>query len=254
MAAQLRCTPIFFHQVLGIAQAGGVADVQRHAVDLDVAAQGVARGAGDGGDDGQLGAGQRIEQRALAHIGLAGQHHLESFAQQRALARALQHLFEALQQRRQLALHVGLLHEFDVFLLGEVERRLDEQAQLNERVAELGHFTRQRAIERASGAARGALGAGVDQVGHRLGLRQVELAVEEGALRELAGLGRSRPGQQVEAARQQQLQHHRSAMRLQLQHMLAGVAVRGREVQRQAMVDGTAVGRQEGGRSGRGAV
>ena len=34
--------------------------------------------------------------------------------------------------------------------------------------------------------------AGIDQVGHALGLRQVELAVEEGALREFAGLGAAR--------------------------------------------------------------
>jgi len=50
------------------------------------------------------------------------------------------------------------------------------------------HAPRERAVERARGTARGGLGARVDQVGHRLGLREVELVVEEGALGELARL------------------------------------------------------------------
>jgi hypothetical protein len=49
------------------------------------------------------------------------------------------------------------------------------------------------ASERAGGARR-RFGAGVDQVGHGLGLRQVELAVEEGALGEFARLGQAQPG------------------------------------------------------------
>ena len=40
-----------------------------------------------------------------------------------------------------------------------------------------------------------------------------------------------------EAARQQQLQHHRPAVRLQLQHVFAGVGVRRRKVDREALVD-----------------
>ena len=50
----------------------------------------------------------------------------------------------------------------------------------------------------------------------------------------------------LQAARQQQLQHHRPAVRLQLQHVLAGVGMRRREVDGQALVDGRAVGGAEG--------
>ena len=49
---------------------------------------------------------------------------------------------------------------------------------------------REGAVERARRRARRGFGAGVDQVGDGLGLRQVELVVEEGALGELA-----RPGE-----------------------------------------------------------
>jgi hypothetical protein len=54
------------------AQAGGVEHVQRHAFDLDGLLHHVARGAGNGGDDGQLGPRQRVQQAALAGVGLAG--------------------------------------------------------------------------------------------------------------------------------------------------------------------------------------
>ena len=112
----------------------------------------------------------------------------------------------------------------------------------------LGYVTaRELARQRTRGRARSGLGAGVDQVGHGLGLRQVELAVEERARRELAGLGRSQRaqvfasggsrGSGFEAAHHQKLQHHGATVRVQLEHVLAGVRVRRGKVQRQALVD-----------------
>ncbi len=53
------------------ADAGGVDDVERNALDLDGLADLVARGAGDRRDDGDVGAGQRIQQRRLADVRLA---------------------------------------------------------------------------------------------------------------------------------------------------------------------------------------
>ncbi len=49
-----------------------------------------------------------------------------------------------------------------------------------------------------------------------------------------------------EAARQQQLQHHRPAVRLQLQHVFAGVGVRRGKVDRQALVDRAAAASRNG--------
>jgi len=89
MAAQLRADADALHLVAGLvvaAQAGGVDHMQRHALDLDGLADLVARGAGDRRDDGQLGTGQGVEQASSCHVGLAGEHHLQTFAQQRALA------------------------------------------------------------------------------------------------------------------------------------------------------------------------
>lgn len=72
-----------FHFVGGIvAQTCGVDNVQRDAVYLDRLAHAIARGAGNWRDDGEIRAGERIEQRGLAHIGLSGQNHRQSFTQQ----------------------------------------------------------------------------------------------------------------------------------------------------------------------------
>ena len=120
--------------VLG-AQAGGVDHVQRHALDLYRLADFVAGGAWDRGDDRQLGAGQRIEQRALAHVGLSCQHHLQPLAQQRALARPGHHARQRGGDRGELAVGVGLLQEVDLFF-GEIERRFDQRAQPDDALAQ----------------------------------------------------------------------------------------------------------------------
>ena len=78
------------------AQAGGVDDVDRHALDLDRLADLVARRAGRRRDDRQLGAGERVEERALADVRLAGEDDLDAVAQQGALARAREYRVDAL--------------------------------------------------------------------------------------------------------------------------------------------------------------
>ena len=74
------------HLVIAFAQASGVQHVQGHAFDLNGLLHHVARGAGNRGDDGQLGPRQRVQQAALARVRLARNDHLDAFAQQRALA------------------------------------------------------------------------------------------------------------------------------------------------------------------------
>ena len=78
-------------RVIGRTQARGIDHVHRHAVDLNRLRDLVARGARDRRHDRQLGAGQRVEQRALAHVGLAGEHHVDALAQQRAAPRRAEH-------------------------------------------------------------------------------------------------------------------------------------------------------------------
>src|SRR6185437_15715895 len=89
--------------------------------------------------------------------------------------------------------------------------------------------------ERAHGRARRLARAGVDQVGDRLRLGEVQLVVEEGALRELPRQGA--PGAQLRHPVDQRLEHQWPTVPMQLEYVLAGVGVRSREKDREAGVD-----------------
>src|SRR5512145_1506283 len=76
----------FFDFVIGFAQAGGIDDVQWNSLDLDGRPQGIARRPGNRRDDGQIVAGQPVEQRGLADVRLARQNDVQARLQQLALA------------------------------------------------------------------------------------------------------------------------------------------------------------------------
>jgi hypothetical protein len=155
-------------------------------------------------------------------------------------------------QSLQLALGVGFAQKIN-FFFWKVQRGLDQEAQAHQRVAQLVHFTREVARQRAHRAACGRLRAGVDQVGNRLGLHQVDFVVQKRAFAKFARLRQPQPGQaglavgalglrHFQAARQQQLQHHRPAVRLQFEHVFAGERMRCGEIQRQPLVQMLALG------------
>ena len=79
----------------------------------------------------------------------------------------------------------------DVFL-GEINVRLDVGQRLDHVIAQLVDALGELAGELFVGGAQGQLGARMDQVGHGLGLREVDAPVEEGAPGELARLGQAR--------------------------------------------------------------
>ncbi len=124
----------------------------------------------------------------------------------------------------------AILQEVD-FFLGKVDRGFGPHPQLEHALRQLVHLHREFALQRAQRGARGLCRAAVDQVGDRFGLREVELVVEVCALRELAGLRRSRT--EFEHAAQQQVEHDRAAVPVQFEHVLAGERMRRREEQRQ---------------------
>ncbi|MCY1434585.1 hypothetical protein D9M71_506490 [compost metagenome] len=206
-------------------------------------AQHVAGGAGDIGDDGCLAPGQGIEQAGFARVRPAGDHHGHAVAQQRALSGFAQHAGEFIAYLVELAEDVAIGEEVDL-LLGEIDGRLDVDAQLDELLRQPMDAPGELALQRAHGVARGLGGTGLDQVGDGLGLGQVELVVEEGAFAEFAGARLA--GAELQAALQEHVHHHRAAVALQLQHVLAGEGVRAGEVQQQSLVDHLAVVGVEG--------
>ena len=137
-------------------------------------------------------------------------------------------------------------------LLGKVDARFDVHAQLRERVDDRFDARGEFAGERARRATRRFRARGVDQVGHALGLRQVETLVQEGAPREFAGL--REPGAERHAAAQDLAQHDRAAVALQLEHVFAGVRMRGGKEEGDAFVEEGAAGARESRRASRAAA
>ena len=182
------CNAHLLDHVLAVAQAGGVDDVDRYTFNLDGLLDLVTRGAGNGRHYGQLGTGQGVEERGLAGIGLPGNDHADAFAQQGALARLLQDQLQTGKDVVELALGIGFLQEVDLFF-GKIQRGLDQHAQVDEGVLDCMDAPGKYPGQRLAGTTRRRLGAGVNQVGNRLGLGQIELVVEEGALGKFTRLG-----------------------------------------------------------------
>jgi len=149
--------------------------------------------------------------------------------------------------RGELLARAGALEEVDLFL-GKVERRLDQHAQVHDALGQGVDLLGERAGQRASGRPRGGLGAGIDEVGHGLGLGQVQLVVEERAGREFARVrdAQAEAAAGLQAACEDQLQQHRAAVGLQFQDVLAGVGIRRGEVDRQALVQRLALRVEDG--------
>ena len=150
----------------------------------------------------------------------------------------MQHGFQAALQVGQLAAGIGGFEKIDVFF-GKIERGFHQHSERNQIIHQRVNVLRKRAFERTHGHAGGGLAGSVDQIGHALGLRQIEFVVEKGAFGKLARLGQTCA--QIEAAQQQHLHHHGAAVALQFNHVFAGEAGRGGEIEQEAVVDGLAV-------------
>src|SRR5690606_18805664 len=231
------------HRVGGVAQAGGVNDVQRDAVQCNLLDHPVAGGAGNVRDDGGFKTGQRVQQAGFTDVGLARQHDVQAFAQDGALFGVAHEVVEvgadAVEHR------AGLVFFEEInFLFGEVERGFNQHPQVDDTVGQFIDGLRKRARHRGGGAAGGGFGGGVDQVGHGFSLGQVEAVVEEGAAGEFAGLGQPEAGafSGFQATREQPSQDDGAAVALQFQHVFARVGVRRGGGDRKTLVDQRAIG------------
>ncbi len=122
------------------------------------------------------------------------------------------------------------------FFFGEVDGRFDVDAKIDDRFGESLHHRRELTLQRAHRGPRRFTRAGVDEIGDGLGLREIQLLIEEGALSEFAGEGAART--QLQHASDQCFDDDRAAVTLQLQNVFAGIGMRRRKEQRHAGIDG----------------
>src|SRR5207302_1038211 len=78
-------------------------------------------------------------------------------------------------------------------LVGKIDRRFEMRQEPQQPVAPAAVERAEMTVELAQGLAALRLGLGGGEIGHRLRLRQVELAVVKGAAGEFAGLGEAQP-------------------------------------------------------------
>ena len=141
------------HFIIGVAQARGIDDMQRHAVDMDMLAQHVAGGAGDVGDDCCFAARQGVQQARFTGIWPPGDHHLHPFAQQTALTSFGADGVEIGHHLVQLGFNFAIGEEI-YFLIREVNRRFHVDAQVSERFHKMIHPRGERPLQRVQRRAR----------------------------------------------------------------------------------------------------
>ena len=169
----------------------------------------------------------------FADVRLAGDRHACAFANQTASPGVAQQLgnaaLDAPQRRRRLA-------SFDevITLVRKVERRLEPRDQVEQLSVDPGDSIGERAFELVKGRARLQRSDRVDEIGHRLGLHEIDPPVQERAQREFARLGEACAG--FDCALDDRPKHDRAAVRADLDDVFAGVGVRRGKVGRDHLI------------------
>ena len=181
---------------------------------------------------------QRVEQAALAHVRPADNSRAQSLAQNLACMRVRQKAFYLAHSAANILLHCAIGHVLDI-LLRIINHGLQINNDIHERLADAAQLACQLSLLLTCCQLQACLTAGADNIHNRLGLRQVNAAIEEGTLRKLARLRRScarRIGQL-----QKLLQRLHAAVALQLHDILSRIGARRTHIYRQHLVDKAAV-------------
>src|SRR6267378_1058026 len=120
-----------FDRVHRVTQTGGVDDIHGHALDLNGLAYGIACGAGNFSDDCEVLSGEPVEKRRFSYVRLAGQYDLKSAAKHAASTAADKRPTHFLLEVPQAPAGLFSVHFID-FLLGKIQGRFHQYAQLNE--------------------------------------------------------------------------------------------------------------------------
>ena len=225
----------------GLAQAGGVDEADGNAAEEERLLERVARGAGLGRDDGAALAEQAVEERGLAGVGRAGKDDERALAQEASRARGRGEIAERAGNRGGALVEADRRGEALGLLVREVERRLEVGAEREEILPDRVDAPSERAGELFGRGTRGAVALRGHEVHHRLGAVERDAAVQERAARELAGTGGR--GAEGEKGVEDAGRRRAAAVRLELDDVLARVAVWRAEDEDERLVDrGTVAG------------
>ena len=233
--------------IVGFTQARGIDHVQWNSCKLQSAAHQVTSGSGKRRNDGQVVAGEAVEQARFADIRLAGEHDVQTSLQQSALPGTCKEPTKPLLQTFETAKGIRRFKKIDL-LIRKIERCFDQCTQLDELLEQRIHLPGKFPLQRAYGAACCDGSGRVNQINDCLGLSEVELTVEERASGKFARLRDTRA--KLQATSQQHLQDDLATVRVQLKHLLASEGAWRGKMEQQSAVDDTAVSAGEVGKDG----
>ena len=226
--------PLLLDRVVAVAQAGGVGEDHRVAGEIDRDLDDVARRPGDRRGDRRLTAGDAVQQARFAGIGRADDCDRDAVAQPLA-AMTIGEMTGDFAGK--LANIVGdrLFERRRQFLVGKIDHRFEMGENTGQMPRPIAIKPAQFATELAQGLAALRLGFGGGEIGDRLGLGQVELAVLKGAAGEFPGFGKPEP----ETAQRigDRGEHRAAAVQMQFGDILAGKARGGGKPQHQRIVE-----------------
>ena len=208
------------YRIVSLTESGGIYKAYRPAADIQPLLYGVARRAGDIGDNGTAFPQKSVHERTLARIRRTGENDKRPVSEDPAF-------MGGGKQRPDTPLKafnvrsvcrnstVGYLRLIDIQQMFHPARSLYRiTVKLLVPVGKHAAQTSLRVIGRP-------IGTGIDKIDHGLGRRQVQFAVQECALRELSAPGKTRPGSETRL--KDTARRDTSAMSLKLHDILAGI-------------------------------
>ena len=211
------------------------------AAEVEVDLDRVPRRAGLSRNDRDLAPREGVEEGRLAGVRRPRDRHRHAVAEPGATGVARELIVYEFPDAADEPADLGHESAGETALLGEIDGAFGERQRRQEVVAQGPDPTPERPIELAQGLPALRLGLGVDQVGQTLDGAEIHLAIDEGAARELASLGR--PASRDRGERPQHRRHDgAAAMHLELGRVLAGEARWPRKPQDQGTIEDRARG------------
>ena len=189
------------------------------------------------GDDAAVLAQEEIHQGGLAHVRFADDGDGQPFAEHLSLVRVRQQFFDGNFRTPDRGQDLRVGRFFDILVrVVHVDRQQHEQVE--QIFAHRPHLFGQFALHLGHGGLQALAGPGADDVDDGFRLRQVDAAVQEGQLRELAPLRRL--GAVFQTELQDAAKGHHAAVALDLDQVFAGIGMWRLHEHAQDLVDGLA--------------
>ena len=208
----------------------------------------VAGGAGDLGDERPFAPEQRIEERGFAGVGPAGKDHERALPEPFDRRRGGHELADLGRRPHSIWSAIRRGGDGAVVFFREVDVVAEQCLHLDEGLAQRGQAAGEPTFQLVERCLSLGWGRRVDRDRLRLGLYQIELAVQHRTAGEFTRSGR--PSSGGVKCRQQPAWHRQAAVAGKLHEVLAGVTVRAGECGVETTIDRAALRIAEGGEGG----